>query len=350
MTNDAMTKEIPMTNDQCPSMAFGRDVRVRSRSLFIGHWSFFGHWTLVIGHSLLLAFLASAADETKTPAPADTNPPVVQTADTNAPAGTNSPEPKATDTNSASVKVTETNSVILTTVDTNSPGFTNTEDSPVIIREARSPARLDLDSFRLIWERNIFNPNRSGRYTRTPPPVRRREPDRRAPVESFALMGTMSYEKGNFAFFEGSGSQYQKVLETSNTIGGYTITEITQAHVKLESTNGQAIELPVGMQMRRQEEGEWTVSERAQASGGYSRSSSSSNSSGPESSEALKRLMERREQEGNADATNTTEAPPVTEQTIEKTDKPEKPEPSSGGGAEEILRRLQQKREQELNR
>ena len=79
--------------------------------------------------------------------------------------------------------------------------------------EARSPARLDLESFRLIWERNIFNPNRTGRYSRTQQYTRRREPDRRAPVESFALMGTMSYEKGNFAFFEGSSSQYQKVLE-----------------------------------------------------------------------------------------------------------------------------------------
>jgi len=163
-------------------------------------------------------------------------------------------------------------------------------------------------------------------------------------------MGTMSYEKGRFAFFEGSGSQYQKVLETSNTIGGYTITEITPAHVKLESTNGQAIELPVGMQMRRQDEGEWSLSERAQVASGYSRSSTPISGSGPESSEALKRLMERREQEGNTETTNTTEAPPVTEQPAEKTDKVEKPEPSSAGGAEEILRKLLQKREQELNR
>ena len=60
--------------------------------------------------------------------------------------------------------------------------------------------------------------------------------------------------------------------------------------------------------------------------------------------------MERREQEGNTEATNTTEALPATEHIIEKADKPEKTEPSSGGGAEEILRRLLQKREQELNR
>ena len=343
-----MTKEIPMTNDQCPSQS---GCKVRLGSLVIGHWSFIGHWTLVIGHSLLLTCLASGADETLPPA---LNPPAVQTAETK-PAvvvavDTNPPGLKDTNLQSADLKLPDTNSIVLSTVDTNSPGLTNTEESPVIIREARSPARLDLDSFRLIWERNIFNPNRSGRYTRTAPTIRRRETDRRAPTESFALMGTMSYEKGRFAFFEGSGSQYQKVLETSNTIGGYTITEITPAHVKLESTNGQAIELPVGMQMRRQDEGEWSLSERAQVAGGYSRSSTSNSSSGPESSEALKRLMERREQEGTTEATNTTEALPVTEQPTEKADKVEKPEPSPGGGAEEILRKLLQKREQELNR
>src|SRR5689334_16293562 len=162
MTNDAMTKEIPITNEQCPSRA-GEGKECDPRSLGIGHRSLdighsLRHWTLVIGHSLLLAFLASAADETKPLPPADTNPPAVQTADTSAPSGTNSPETKATDTNAPSLKLTETNTVVLATVDTNSPGFTNTEDSPVIVRDARSPARLDLDSFRLIWERNIFNP------------------------------------------------------------------------------------------------------------------------------------------------------------------------------------------------
>jgi hypothetical protein len=165
-------------------------------------------------------------------------------------------------------------------------------------------------------------------------------------------MGTMSYEKGHFAFFEGSRSEYQKVLETSNTIGGYTIADITSTHVKLASTNGQSIELPVGMQMKKVDEGDWTLTERAAqvSAGGYGRSSATIGSSGPESSEALKRLMERREQEGNTETTNTSEATLVAEQPTDKTDKVEKPDASPAGGADEILKRLLQKREQELNR
>ena len=41
MTNSPMTNECPMPNVQWTS----------GTRLDIGHWSFIGHWTLVIGHS-----------------------------------------------------------------------------------------------------------------------------------------------------------------------------------------------------------------------------------------------------------------------------------------------------------
>src|SRR5439155_22205961 len=98
--------------------------------------------------------------------------------------------------------VEDTNGPVLTTIDANAfaPG------AGEIIREARVPGRLDLESFRLIWERNIFAPNRSpfNRVTRSAPPAPRERGRRRS--DSFALIGTMSYEKGRFAFFEGSSS------------------------------------------------------------------------------------------------------------------------------------------------
>src|SRR3954471_8085705 len=142
-------------------------------------------------------------------------------------------------------------------------------------QQSNSPSRLDFPSFHIIPERNIFNMNRSPRsaYSR---PVRT-EPERRpSRSESIALLGTMSYEKGRFAFFDGSSSQYHQVLSSSNSIGGFTITEVAPNYVKLASTNGQPIELPVGKQLKRQDEGEWSVTDRTESSGEYARSSYSS--------------------------------------------------------------------------
>lgn len=172
-----------------------------------------------------------------------------------------------------------------------------------------SSSRLDYPSFQIISDRNIFNPNRSGRAGRST----RKEPEKAVKTESFALVGTMSYEKGSFAIFDGSSSEYRTVLKPAETIAGYKITEIAYDHVKLASTatNGVDIELAVGMQMKRQDEEEWRPGARtgsfATSSGpaapsATSEASSGSNSSpgstsGGGASDILKRLMEKREQE-----------------------------------------------------
>src|SRR3954469_3598419 len=130
---------------------------------------------------------------------------------------------------------------------------------------SNAPSRLDYPSFQIIRDRNIFDMNRSPRSRYDSRPVVRTEPERRpGRTESFALLGTMSYEKGRFAFFDGSSSQYHQVLSSSNSIGGFTITEVAPNYVKLATTNGQ-IELPVGKQLKRQDEGEWSVTEREES-------------------------------------------------------------------------------------
>src|SRR5689334_19659407 len=62
------------------------------------------------------------------------------------------------------------------------------------------------DSFNIISQRNIFDPNRRGiQAWHAPAPSH--NPD------IFTLVGTMSYAKGKFAFFDGTKSDYKKVLE-----------------------------------------------------------------------------------------------------------------------------------------
>ena len=165
-------------------------------------------------------------------------------------------------------------------------------------RAAASPS--DDSAFRIISERNIFNANRSGGQVR----LSSRRPAR---VEGFTLVGTMAYAKGAFAFFDGTSSEFTKVLKTDGVIAGHKVVDILTDAVKLEA-DGKILELPIGSAMRREDEGTWHQGEGLAGNGGSAsnrdgdssnRSSPSPTSSGPsaEASEILKRLMERREKD-----------------------------------------------------
>src|ERR1017187_1186083 len=86
-----------------------------------------------------------------------------------------------------------------------------------------------------ITARNIFDPSRFSRGSRPARPYRTQQQQRSAPA--FTLVGTMSYEKGMFAFFDGNNSDLRKVLYQSdtNSIAGYTVAEISLTGVKLQT-------------------------------------------------------------------------------------------------------------------
>jgi hypothetical protein len=146
--------------------------------------------------------------------------------------------------------------------------------------------------FRIITERNIFDTTRSPRSSR-----QEREPRSSARVQTFTLVGTLRYEKGPYAFFDGSSPEFRKVLETGHKIAGHKITAIGQDAVTLQSGTN-TLELPVGARMRREESG-WHMQDEGQAV----RKASAPGSSAPpstaagEESDIIKRLMEQREQE-----------------------------------------------------
>jgi hypothetical protein len=156
-------------------------------------------------------------------------------------------------------------------------------------------ARSDYQSFKIITDRNIFDPNRSSRSSRT-----KNDAPRPARVESFALVGTMSYENGTYAFFDGTGSSYRKAVKAGDSIAGHKIADISADRVKLE-VNGQQIELSVGVQMKKQDEGEWQLAGRAESfvttSPATAASEKTDSASGGEESDVLKKLMQKREQE-----------------------------------------------------
>jgi len=161
-----------------------------------------------------------------------------------------------------------------------------------------------LEAFKIVFERNIFDPNRRPRTIRSggaptdiPKPVR---------TESFTLLGAMSYSKGAFAFFEGTKSEYRKSVKAGDTIADYKVASVTSTNVALE-LGDKKVELPVGSQMRKRGEEPWELNSRIDATAATTSDSSSSTTdstsksdSSPSTegvSDVVKRLMEKRNRE-----------------------------------------------------
>ncbi|HUR57556.1 MAG TPA: hypothetical protein VM029_07595 [Opitutaceae bacterium] len=123
---------------------------------------------------------------------------------------------------------------------------------------AAAPARTDsvtptgsYDAFRLVSDRNIFNPNRTGRRDRTN--------DEKPPaLDVISLVGTMESDRGLRAFFDGSESGYRKALRVGESVEKFKITQIAPNVVDLER-EGKTIALRVGQQLRRPEGAEWNL-------------------------------------------------------------------------------------------
>jgi len=125
-----------------------------------------------------------------------------------------------------------------------------TNEAPAV---AVTRGGLDESAFNIISERNIFNSKRTGSIVRG-------GSSRIRVIESFALTGTMDYEKGKFAFFEGTSTEFTKTLKPDGFIAGYKVVEILPHSVKLE-LSGKVTELEIGTGMRREDRGPWTVAE-----------------------------------------------------------------------------------------
>jgi hypothetical protein len=162
---------------------------------------------------------------------------------------------------------------------------------------------------RFITDRNIFDPNRQPHSYNPSQRTVSRPRTHSTSAPAFTLVGTMSYEKGLFAFFSGNDSDLKKVLPVAQKIAGYTVTEIAPGRAKLESADKkQKLELRVGDVMR-QENGVWQLSgsgeipagasatETASPAGSNTPATAANTASGPaaEPNDVLKRLMQLRQ-------------------------------------------------------
>ena len=189
--------------------------------------------------------------------------------------------------------------------------------SPVVVEKnstnptnavSSGASRLEYSAFQVISDRNVFNANRSSRTARTG-----ERPARRPPAETISLVGALSSAKGDVAFFDGTSSQFRKALKIGDTIAGHKLVAISPDIVQLE-IGDQKVILKLGAQLRREDQGAWQLA-TGSSTGDAARtlSSSSTNTASAETpepsestadagstgevSDALKRLMQKREQE-----------------------------------------------------
>jgi hypothetical protein len=169
------------------------------------------------------------------------------------------------------------------------------------------PGPADYAQFsRFITERNIFDP---GRYAHSSTGASSYRPKVPRSAPAFTLVGTMHYEKGMFAFFDGNNSDLRKVLyeSDSNSIAGYTVAEISLSGVKLQTADKkQTVRLGIG-DMMRQEGSAWRLADSGEAFESAPDSATAAESSSPDAGSApssasapndiLKKLMQQREKE-----------------------------------------------------
>ena len=132
-----------------------------------------------------------------------------------------------------------------------------------------------LASFKLIQERNIFDPER-----RRPREIRRGRPVEPPREESFTLLGTMSYGERILAFFEGTQRNWSGAVELGEEVAGHTLKEVGFDNVLLE-LKGEVLSLQVGAGRSKRGDADWETQDRDswKGSSGGSRSGRSSRSS-----------------------------------------------------------------------
>ena len=151
--------------------------------------------------------------------------------------------------------------------------------------KAVSPAD-SFEAFRIITEKNIFNPNRVGltRATAEAKPPR---------VDEIALVGTVEFGGKRVALFESAEVAFRKTVAEGETLGEFTVRRVGSEGVDLVRGD-QVLALRVAQQLRRPEGADWSVVAAPDAP----RPEASSPPTIPaDASDVLKRLMRQREKQ-----------------------------------------------------
>lgn len=175
------------------------------------------------------------------------------------------------------------------------PGAASSANVPVAKPASAAPAKatttpVTFDSFRLLTERNIFNPNRVGR-TIAGPAAQPRD-------EEIRLVGVLDSAQGLFAFFDSPDIAYRQALHEGGPIAGFTVKHIGPDHVELTRSTG-SVTLHIGQLLHRPVGGDWSVAagENIRLAETISPASPAAHAIPADASATLKRLMEQRQKQ-----------------------------------------------------
>lgn len=154
--------------------------------------------------------------------------------------------------------------------------------------------KKSIDEYRLVWERNIFDPLRREPHRE----VRNYRKEEITPSDQIRLLGVLINGKESIMFFEGSHSSYNGQWKQGDIIAGFRIKKAHTNGVVLENKD-KKIDLPVGSVIKKTNEEEWQIVSSSEYSvkTPESEKPASTDSKDAGASDILKRLMERRKQE-----------------------------------------------------
>lgn len=214
------------------------------------------------------------------------------------------------------------------------PGTALPRSSATPARDGKStPAdaapRIDFSTFKILGERNIFDPNRSSRGSRYVAPSSDTPPPRRAAptsVEAFSLVGTLAYGDNQMAFIDGGSTQFKKALRLNDTVAGLKLKSVATSQATFDN-DGAELAVRIGQGLRREDRGAWTLNTQP-------------------ASYAAAPLLNTNAVSGT-NATTATEPASETAAPAAPGTVAAKPEPAPTGAEAEALRRLLEKRRKE---
>jgi hypothetical protein len=158
----------------------------------------------------------------------------------------------------------------------------------------QTSVKQSFEEFRIIRERNIFDPLRREpqKEVRTPPR------EETTPPEQIRLLGVLLNGKETTIFFEGSQSSYNGEWKRGDIIAGFRIREAQTNGVILENKD-QKINLLVGSIITKNNRDEWEigVSQSYSTKTPEREKTTNSDTKNEGANDILKKLIERRRQE-----------------------------------------------------
>lgn len=150
--------------------------------------------------------------------------------------------------------------------------------------------------FRIILERNIFDPDRKAPQKDFKPPAS----EETTPREQIGLLGVFFNGKESTIFFEGSQSSYNGEWKPGDVIAGFRIEKARTNGLVLEK-NGRKINLSVGSVMTKTNREDWQISASPLNSikSQEKESATKTDTKDESANDILQKLMERRRQEND---------------------------------------------------